>query len=238
MTAPDVTVEARLEALEAMVAALAVEPLATVPPITIGELTNVPAPGSQLAAQWAQDVSSRIVQRFPTTAALKAWAAPGGAYAIALDTGVLWVRLAVGWSQVTPWATSAPGVAVNGAAAAGPYTLATINIPADPFSGRIVHVSAFVRVYKYGPAPAQYVYVTHNGTNVLEAELPATNDISPGAAGLVVSSTVCLSGVFSLPANTVVPIVLMFMKAGSAGAAYVNAGANLNRLDVLVVPRG
>jgi hypothetical protein len=44
--------------------------------------------------------------------------------------------------------------------------------------------------------------------------------------------------VFSLPANTVVPIVLMFMKAGAVGAAYVNAGANLNRLDVLVVPRG
>jgi hypothetical protein len=42
------------------------------PPITIGELSNVPAPGSPVASSWAQDATKRIVQRFPTVAALKA----------------------------------------------------------------------------------------------------------------------------------------------------------------------
>jgi len=83
------------------------------PPITIGELTNVPAPDSPLAAQWAQDVSSRIVQRFPNKAALVAWAAPVGAHAVQADTGVMWRRISTGWTQVTPWTVQVGGVAVN-----------------------------------------------------------------------------------------------------------------------------
>lgn len=38
------------------------------PPITIGELTDVPAPLSPIASPWAQDVSRRIVHRFASTA--------------------------------------------------------------------------------------------------------------------------------------------------------------------------
>jgi hypothetical protein len=38
------------------------------PPITIGELGNVPAPLSPIQSDWAQDVTRRIVQRFASIA--------------------------------------------------------------------------------------------------------------------------------------------------------------------------
>lgn len=38
------------------------------PPITIGELTDVPAPLSAVASPWAQEVSRRITHRFATVA--------------------------------------------------------------------------------------------------------------------------------------------------------------------------
>jgi hypothetical protein len=59
--------EARLAELEARAGA-GVQPLAN-PPIQIGELTDVPAPGSPIASQWAQEASARIVHRFATAAA-------------------------------------------------------------------------------------------------------------------------------------------------------------------------
>lgn len=227
------TIDERVAALEARLTAIT---LALTPPITIGELTNVPAPGSQLAAQWAQDISSRVVQRFPTTAALKAWAAPTGARAIALDTGVMWERIATGWTQRTPWATSAAGVGVSQAAAAGTYTLVTTNIPADPSPNRVAIVSAFVRVYKFGPSD-QVVYVTHSGNNVLETYQQSTIDLSLASAGVLLPTYASMSGIFALPANTIVPIALMFLKGG-ASASRIDAAANFNRLDVVVVPRG
>ena len=47
------------------------------PPIHIGELSNVPAPQSPIASQWAQDVTNRIVHHFADTATrAAAWPAP------------------------------------------------------------------------------------------------------------------------------------------------------------------
>jgi hypothetical protein len=66
---------ATLEELEARLAALEdrVGPAPrAVPPITIGELTDVPAPGSPIASQWTQEVSGRIFHRFATAAARNA----------------------------------------------------------------------------------------------------------------------------------------------------------------------
>jgi hypothetical protein len=64
---------ATLEELEARIAELergaAVAPLAAAPPVTIGELTNVPAPGSPIQSAWAQSATNRILHRFATIAA-------------------------------------------------------------------------------------------------------------------------------------------------------------------------
>jgi hypothetical protein len=58
-----------------------IEQFVIVPPITIGELTDVPAPGSGISAAWAQEVSGRVRHRFANIAARDAqWpAATAGA---------------------------------------------------------------------------------------------------------------------------------------------------------------
>lgn len=55
---------------------------AATPPVTVGELVDVPAPGSPIASAWAQEVSNRIIHRFATTAAMNAWTATDGARAV------------------------------------------------------------------------------------------------------------------------------------------------------------
>lgn len=89
---------ARLDQLEARMPT----PRAAVPPVTIGELTDVPTPGSPIASAWAQEVTRRAVHRFATKAALDAgWpAATAGNAALAITTdrnrlymsdGTVWV---------------------------------------------------------------------------------------------------------------------------------------------------
>lgn len=229
------TVEERLALLEARLG-VGVEPRALTPPITVGELTNVPAPGSQIAAQWAQDVSSRVVQRFPTTAGLKAYAAPVGSYAVAVDTGVVWQRIAAGWSQVTPWALGVAGAASLQGPTTGVVTLATINIPADPSPNRVAVVSYFVRVMKFGPTGDLYVQANVNGVLHLETFDQHHQDIGV-TAGDLLPVNCAASGVVQLPANTVVPVTLLLHRQAPSTVA-VNAGAHQNRLDVLVMPKG
>ena len=74
-------------------------PLAAAPPITVGELVDVPAPGSPIASQWAQEISNRVVQRFATKAALDAWAAANGSVGVTADNGV-WLRAAGVWQLI------------------------------------------------------------------------------------------------------------------------------------------
>lgn len=98
---------------------------------TIGELTNVPEPGAPVASPWAQDVSQRVVQRFANKTALDAWIAPVGAQAWTLDDGMLWRRLAGGWSHQHPRAFATVGVVLSVVGGLlGPLT--KITVPADP----------------------------------------------------------------------------------------------------------
>jgi hypothetical protein len=234
VTAPDVTLEARLEALEAMVAALAVEPLATVPPITIGELTNVPVPGSQLAAQWAQDVSSRIVQRFTTTAALKAWAAPTGAHAVALDSGVLWRRAAGGWSQVTPWTSNAAGIASIPPGLAG-VVLAQIVIPADG-APRIATATATCRIDLITGHTAS-LFLSTPGTDYAQTLVTArdANDL-PADPWYHTRHAVAHATNIAVPAGGLT--LQSRLGADLGNTCQVYAGPQQNRLDVVVTPRG
>lgn len=90
--------------------------MATNPPITIGELADVPAPGSGVKAQWHQEVTNRIQHRFATVAARDAaWPAATagvGALCVTLDTQTSWIVAAgPAWRELagptTPW-TAAP----------------------------------------------------------------------------------------------------------------------------------
>jgi len=223
--------EARIAALEA---AAVPAPLVLVPPITIGELTTVPAPGSQIAAAWAQDVSSRVVQRFPSTTALKAWAAPNGAIAVALDTGVEWRRIASAWSQVTPW-TSAIGGGTT--IVAGPSTLATITVPADP-GPRIIAASCLLRVDKYTPSDAIIVNLVCNESIQGRWEVPKLGiDVSGFGGTIPYFVALQFTNYPAPPAGTTVRMDIQTPTA-AAGKWAIRTESYWNRLDVMVTPRG
>jgi hypothetical protein len=100
--------EARLTRLEARAATPAPTPLAAVPPIRIGEITDVPTPGSPIASAWSQEVTNRITQRFaPVAARYSQWPAAtagNGAVCVTLDTYTRWL------SNGTVWRTDHNGV--------------------------------------------------------------------------------------------------------------------------------
>jgi hypothetical protein len=113
--------EARLLELETRLG-VGVEPLAANPPITIGELSDVPAPGSAIASTWAQEVSARVLHRFVDYSALQAWAAPNGSQALTLDPfGRVWHRAGGQW-VMTGW-TGVNGRELYEAAAATPASV-------------------------------------------------------------------------------------------------------------------
>jgi hypothetical protein len=74
--------------------------MATNPPITIGELTDVPAPGSGVGSAYHQEVTNRITHRLATKAALDAWAAANGSMAFTIDKQRLWLRSGGAWKLV------------------------------------------------------------------------------------------------------------------------------------------
>lgn len=92
--------EARVLQLEAR---LLVEPRA-VAPITIGELADVPAPGSPIASQWSQEVTRRSLHRFATVAArdaaYPAASAGPGAQCVTLDTYTEWLSSGTAWIPI------------------------------------------------------------------------------------------------------------------------------------------
>lgn len=84
--------------------------MATNPPITIGELTDVPAPGSGVKSSWHQEITNRIPHRFATAAARNtSWPAATaglGALSVTQDTQTVWIvandptptwRVLAGW---------------------------------------------------------------------------------------------------------------------------------------------
>lgn len=102
--------------------------MATNPPITIGELVDVPAPGAGVKSQWSQEVTRRCVHRFATVAARDAQypaaAAGAGAYCTTLDTGILWTVVGVAW--VPAAVVAANGVIVSRAGQVIPTSAATV----------------------------------------------------------------------------------------------------------------
>lgn len=226
----ELSIEDRLDLLEQRLG-VGINPLALVPPITIGSLTNVPVPGSQIAAQWAQDVSGIALHRFPTKAALNGWAAPTGAYAVTTDTGVLWRRVATGWSQVTPWTGIANGITtgpggIGGGTVTGAIELATLTIPADP-GPRVADVSCSVRVE------------SANGTQTYVSLY--VNSIPIGQYAMLTGGVwnAILRGTYPIPVNTAAVATVVI---GTTASVWTDCKTYpdlfLNRLDAIAVPRG
>jgi hypothetical protein len=220
------TLEQRIAEIEAR---LGPAPMA-VPPMTIGELVDVPVPGSAIAAAWAQEVSARVVQRFANKAALNAYAAGNGAFAVTLDNGVLWRRLTGGWSQVTPWTAQAAGRETDpggiGNANTGAIELSRVDIPADP-GLRVADVSCSVRVEMSGGS-STYVGLYVDGAAAGQFAMQSNANWNA-----VLRATVPLAAGVGHPVTVVI---------GHDGPTWATAHTwpdqFLNRLDVIVVPRG
>jgi hypothetical protein len=213
------TIEERLAAIEAR---LTPDPQALTPPITIGSLTTVPAPGSQLAAAWAQQASTRIVHAFPTKAAIDGWAAPDGCRAVQTDNGREWRRIGASWSLVTPWFTSAAGVVLDGVQSG---IVSTVGIPSDPYT-RIADVAANFRIFVGDSIQVTVGIQVANVDQVQAQYLQGNHNVSLHATNIVVAANV---------ATQVTTVVVVSVPG--AGSYQTFAGPLFNRLDVGVFPR-
>lgn len=233
MSLDALTLDERVALLEQRVGLIT--PRALTPPITIGEMTNVPAPGSQIAAQWAQDASERVVHRYASKAALDGWtSAPNGTLAVALDTNVVWQRRGNAWSQFTPWRATAnvPGNA-DTAGINGSQIHLTLNVPADP-AIRIYNAHCHIMVYRYTLYPSEWELLIA-GVVQSRFDFSPENDPSP-TGGYSLPRLVSLSATGELAPNTVATVAVR--GTGHIGGAYTIPGAQMySRLDVLVVPR-
>jgi hypothetical protein len=88
------------------------------PPVVVGELSDVPAPQSPVASNWANEVSNRIIHRFATSALLGLWTtALEGTHAVDVGSGTRYVRLRNQWVPLD--------VAIIAALNGGPLTVST-----------------------------------------------------------------------------------------------------------------
>lgn len=187
--------ETRLAALETR---LAPAPLAANPPITIGELTDVPAPGSAIASQWAQEVSARVLQRFANNAALQAWAAPDGAQAIDLATARTYVRKGGAWiadglqaQGMLVWRQGALSSGAIGNVDTGIVEL-TFGFTVPGNENRCVGIHCSLSVIKTGGSAADLVWAR------VRIPGPAVNAQALVTLGINQFGTIAFSGVTNL----------------------------------------
>lgn len=220
------TIEERLARLEA-----GINPLALVPPITIGELTDVPAPGSQLAANWAQEVSGRIVHRYANRSALDAWAAPNGSFAVTLDDMSLYRRKGGAWSRITPY-TAKVGLSVAMSIPANTWTtILSLTIPADP-APRIADALWHFRVNAWEPFDNQFA-IYFAGTRHSYGQVPKVPG-DAGGSGRYWSFDLSAKNI-AIPTNTAIAVEAKAY-ATAVSALFPEAGDTaLNSLAISVV---
>jgi hypothetical protein len=225
------SVEERLALLEQRLGLAT--PQAVVPPITVGSLTNVPVPGSQIAAQWAQDVTGYVVHRFASKASLVAWAAAAvGAFAVQTDNGVLWRKVAGGWSQQTPWTGHALGSDWSFADTA-PRKVAAFNIPADPAPRRAtLHITQRVDLVVGNTAT---VDLAVDGVTQTSVFVDARSDANPPSVPFHVHNAAPSAGNVSIPTGRAVEVAIWV----TPSAAFTcQVYASHSRIDALVGPQG
>lgn len=142
----------------------AVAPLVVNPPITIGELADVPAPGSYVASNWAQEVSNRVIHRFATVAAMNAWSAANGSMAYVTATTAYYQRWSGTWVIMAPPQTEYFGAINNGAAftigTTPPYAAPSglsISFVSRPYARAIYLTCQMGVVHSTGGTPTYYV---------------------------------------------------------------------------------
>lgn len=212
-----------LDELEQRLAALedraGVGVLAANPPVTIGELNDVPSPGSPIASQWSQEVTRRILHRFATVAArdaaYPAATAAAGAICVTLDTGFVWTVRGGIWCPVA-------GTVVAGGSAGIPdintltglfdvYQFGTVSFP---YPVRITAVSALYLGGSGGLASA-YSDIKRNDT----AAVVGGGQAVQAPAGLY--ATAPLSVVWTIPAgNTATGTVRISVTALASGTCH------------------
>lgn len=187
-----------------------IEPRAN-PPVTVGELTDVPAPGSPIASAWAQEVSNRIMNRFATKTALDAWAAANGSIGFTADTGTTWVRVA------GVWRPSPSLVSTNSAAftdiATGTTGVKDVGVvgPATPFSYAVTAIVSSTLYFGNGAV-----------------QINASADLVLNTAG---TSIAAAPGPIAAPAGAFIAVPLAASIPIAAGAdARIKARLNISAM--------
>jgi hypothetical protein len=202
--------ETRIAELEARIPAA----LAAVPPITIGELTDVPTPGAPIASQWAQEVTRRSLHRFASIAARDSAypASSAGQGAECVVAQIVYVSNGANWIAVPNYLVGA--VALGSNVAPGNPNLAvyvygqfgllegavqvTIPMTADatmpigtaPVGFRPAHLTAGI---------ARYVNVAGAVNQSCPASIDPNGVISTVGGGQATNSTVAISIPFVTP---------------------------------------
>lgn len=211
------------------------------PPITIGELTNVPQPESGVRSPWAQAVSRRVIHQFASLAAAGASNLPvGGRCEVLGNPTIEYVRVAtsgvnLGFARITPWATEGTGGAVT-FSPPGTALVQTIAIPADP-SQRAVLATCHLLI------AAASAYAA--GQN-LEISLRLVQTTGGAAVDSIIArcmytgisnETISPSAVFRIPANATYSVeVRCTAKTAGSPSTQVFGDPNFNRLGLLVTP--
>ena len=240
-TDPALTLEQRVAELEALLAPL-ITPRATVPPITVGDLSDVPTVGSAIASQWSQEISHRIVGRYASPAArTTAWQAPNPTPAKGTPSylgtgdaaegpeffnGVSWRKPwsmpwgVVGWARNTTGGgsygttmTDIPGMLVTWTAVAQRLYRATVCLQANGVTtGSVIAVLA-------DAANVQY-----NQCNVSQQPVAAATELtfvtlfSPAAGPLSLKARLGTSaGVTTLQSSATIPALIVVEDAGPGG---------------------
>jgi len=240
------SVEDRLARLEQRLGVVA--PQVLVPPIQLGSLSNVPAPGSQIAAQWAQDVTGLGVHRFVNVAARDAAYSPAaagnGASCITLDTQTVWVSNGTTWQrlmavgglyyQMTMYhVKQASNISFVSAMSTATHLL-SVAMPASP-AGTLVDISANISVQQSGP-----------GLGPSQAWFTATNiSAAPPIAGCPMAHIEDRAQLFSYfirlvgyqpPANTATTIYLAVQRLSSGGTPSLISTTNTTMSVVRYTP--
>lgn len=194
---------------------------------TVGELTNVPAPGDPIRSQIINDLSSRVVQRFATSAALASqWGtAPNGAVAITLDTYTVWVRKAGTWQPLSIPPTFATVSLVGASIAASAVALGSLNVAAVAYPRRIV-VSATAYFGGIVTVPSSIFQLQVVGTDGTTYFANA-----PGGASAIITGQSTL-----LAANVAGSISATAVRTNGSDVATVFNDGRSSHLDYLAFP--
>lgn len=207
------------------------------PPITIGELNNVPQPESAIRSPWAQAVSSRVVHRFPTLAAMIASNLPVQARAIVGSVEFLRVALTGtnnGFTRVTAYDEGIVGAL----ATLNPPTTAQVSqITIPPDGGpRIVDVSCHVLITGPGYAAGLFTQLALRVVNTVPNTViqQVTQDLLIGPNVTKDFFTTRLLAV--APANTACHAEVRCISIGPGAAPNVYNNPDTNRLYISCHP--